>query len=91
MESMFYNCSSLENINLTNFSTKSVLRMDYMFFSCSKLKYLNLENFNTLKCISFNNIFGNCEGLELYLNPEITRNLLDNIPDNIIINNITSK
>ena len=38
---MFYGCSSLKDINLSNFNTNKVTNMDYMFGDCP---YLNKNN-----------------------------------------------
>ena len=46
MSCMFYNCSSLEELNLSNFNTNNVSNMSYMFWRCKSLKELNLSNFN---------------------------------------------
>ena len=46
---MFRECSSLTNIDLTNFNTNNVTDMNDMFYGCSSLKELNLNNFNTIK------------------------------------------
>jgi len=37
MSCMFSNCSSLININLSNFNTQKVMNMNYMFLGCSSL------------------------------------------------------
>ena len=34
---MFYKCSSLTNLNLSNFNTQNVTNMDFMFDGCSSL------------------------------------------------------
>ena len=49
MSYMFYECSSLKELNLSNFNTNNVTNMCHMFFGCSILKELNLSNFNTNK------------------------------------------
>ena len=46
---MFYNCSSLISLNLSNFNTSSVTEMSYMFAHCYKLKYINMKNFEEIK------------------------------------------
>ena len=46
---MFYNCSSLKELNPSNFNTNNVIKMNWMFEGCSSLKKLNLSNFNTNK------------------------------------------
>ena len=43
---MFYGCSSLKTLNLSNFNTYNVTNMIYMFAKCSSLTELNLSNFN---------------------------------------------
>jgi surface protein len=44
---MFYYCSSLTSLNLSNFNTDNVKDMSFMFSNCSSLIELNLSNFNT--------------------------------------------
>ena len=44
---MFASCSSLKELNLSNFNTNNVTNMNSMFYYCSSLKELNLSNFNT--------------------------------------------
>ena len=44
---MFSGCSSLRELNLSNFTTENVRSMSYMFSRCSSLKELNLSNFKT--------------------------------------------
>ena len=39
---MFYGCSSLTNINLSNFNTNNVTNMSWMFDECSSLKKENI-------------------------------------------------
>ena len=41
MSYMFYNCSSLDSLNLSNFNTPNVTDMSYMFYNCSSLDSLN--------------------------------------------------
>ena len=44
---MFYKCSSLTNIDLSNFNTDNVKDMSCMFYKCSSLTNINLSYFNT--------------------------------------------
>ena len=42
---MFYGCSALKELNLSNFNTNNVTNMEYMFSDCSSLKELDISNF----------------------------------------------
>ena len=44
---MFYNCSKLTSLDLSNLNTKNVTNMSGMFSTCSSLTSLDLSNFNT--------------------------------------------
>ena len=54
---MFYDCSSLTSLNLSNFNTNNVTNMDSMFYNCSSLTSLILTNFNTINVINMSNMF----------------------------------
>ena len=60
MGSMFYGCSSLRELNLSNFNTNNVTYMRYMFYGCSSLKELNLSNFNTNNVTNMSYMFSGC-------------------------------
>ncbi len=47
MRYMFFNCSSLSSLDLSNFNTVSVTDMNEMFSGCSSLTSLDLSSFNT--------------------------------------------
>ena len=57
MSYMFYECSSLTSLNLSNFNTNNVNDMSYMFSFCSSLISFNLSNFNTNNVNYMNSIF----------------------------------
>ena len=67
MSSMFYNCSSLISLNLSNFNTSLVNNMSSMFYNCSLLSYLDLSSFNTSRVSNMYSMFGKCKILK-YLN-----------------------
>ena len=54
MSFMFNRCSSLKELNLSNFITNNVTNMSFIFNGCSSLKELNLTNFNTNKVTDMN-------------------------------------
>ena len=63
MQDIFNNCSSLTSLDVSNFNTSQVTRMDNMFKNCSKLISLDVSNFNTSKVANMNNMFTNCSSL----------------------------
>ena len=60
---MFYTCSSLTSLDLSNFNTSKVTDMQYMFYGCSSLTSLNLSNFNTSNVTKMGCMFQDCSGL----------------------------
>ena len=44
---MFNGCSSLKELNISNFNTDNVTNMSCMFNGCSSLEELHISNFNT--------------------------------------------
>ena len=57
---MFSGCSSLEELNLSNFNTNNVTNMVDMFCGCSSLKELNLTKFNNNNVINIRSMFYGC-------------------------------
>ena len=47
MDELFYNCISLQSLDLSNFITSNVTNMNKMFYNCNSLIKLNLSNFIT--------------------------------------------
>ena len=63
MDYMFYGCSALKSLDLTNFNTAKVTNMGNMFNGCSALKSLDLTNFNTANVTNMSNMFKGCSAL----------------------------
>ena len=63
MSSMFFMCSSLTSLDVSNFNTARVTDMNSMFHRCSLLTSLNVNSFNTAKVFNMSNMFGGCIGL----------------------------
>ena len=70
MSYMFYYCSSLTSLNLSNFNTNNVTNMSYMFYNCSSLTFLNLSNFNTNNVNNMSYMFYDCSSLNSSLNTQ---------------------
>ena len=49
---MFWNCTSLKDINVINFNTQNVWDMSFMFYRCQNVERLDLSNFNTSNVIN---------------------------------------
>ncbi len=63
MSYMFYECSLLNSLDLSNFNTKNVIYMNNMFSHCSKLISLNLPKFKSNKVINMSYMFCDCSSL----------------------------
>ena len=78
VESMFYECSSLISLDLSNFNISNVENMDCMFSGCSSLTNLNLSNFNTSNVKYMGAMFYECSSLiSLDLSNFNTSNVVD--------------
>ena len=63
MEDIFYECSKLQSINLSNLDLSKITRMNNMFFGCSSLRSVTFpENLPNLKLID--RMFHSCTGLK---------------------------
>ena len=61
--SMFYQCSDITEIDLSNFDTSKVINMCDMFRGCSSLSSLNLSNLDTSKVTDMAGMFRECPSL----------------------------
>ena len=63
MNGMFWGCSSLTSLDLSNFNTEKVNDMYGMFSDCKSLTNLDLSNFNTKNVKDMRGMFQNCKAL----------------------------
>ena len=63
MDSMFFGCSNLTELDLSGFNTDKVTGMRCMFISCSSLKELDLTGFNTDNVTNMSSMFYGCQSL----------------------------
>ena len=63
MEYMFCSCSSLTNLDLSNFDTSKATNMGNLFQSCWNLKKIDLSNFDTSKVTDMSWMFYDCVSL----------------------------
>ena len=59
-ENMFWGCTNITEINLSNFITTQVISMSYMFYSCTSLVKLELTNIDTSNVIYMAYMFARC-------------------------------
>ena len=64
MSKMFYNCKSLQNLNLSSFNTSNVTNMSGMFGCCENLQNLDLNSFDTSDTTDMNGMFWYCKSLD---------------------------
>ena len=68
MKSMFFQCHSLKELDVSSFDTSNVTDMGSMFFQCGSLEKLDLSSFNTEKVTSFTSggygMFTSCSKLK---------------------------
>ena len=62
-EYMFFECTDITEIDLSNFDTSKVNLINDMFHGCSSLTSLNFSNFNTPIVTRMNGMFHNCLSL----------------------------
>ena len=78
MNYMFYECSSLRELDLSHFDTSNVGDMRYMFYGCTNMTSFNLKNFNTSKVFEMGGMFRDCTNLsELDISSFDTQNVTD--------------
>ena len=82
MTYMFYNCSQLTQLDLSNWDTSSVTNMSYMFRDCSQLTQLDVSNWDTSNVTSVSNMFNNCPNLRKIkiLNQQTLSKLIEQLP-----------
>ncbi len=63
MSYMFYGCSKLTSLDVTNFNTANVTNMSNMFSSCESLTSLDVTHFNTANVTNMSSMFSVCSAL----------------------------
>jgi len=57
------------SMDLSNFVSSKVVKMNSMFYGCNSILSIDLRNFNTTKVTDMSNLFYNCSNLQiLYMN-----------------------
>ena len=63
MNILFYNCTSLETVDVSNFNTENVIDMTGIFFNCHNLRSVDLSSFNTKNVQNMRVMFFHCYSL----------------------------
>lgn len=87
---MFYNCSSLEELDLSTLNLRKLKDLSYMFSGMSSLKNLNIKNVTFKKDSKTNHMLENVPSdIEVLVknitSKEIVENVFKGNPDNIVI------
>lgn len=64
MSYMFYGCSKLQSVDVSNFDTSRVTNMASMFACCEQLKVLDVSSFKTGKVTDLSLMFYQCKSVE---------------------------
>ena len=75
---IFYKCSNLIELDLSNFNSNNVSNMCGMFEKCRNLKKINLSKLNTINVTNMSWMFNECESLtNLNVNNFKTQNVIN--------------
>ena len=61
MSAMFYNCSSLREVDISCFDTSRTVNMGGMFYNCASLTSLDVSGFDTARVTNMQAMFQGCE------------------------------
>lgn len=64
MNYLFYDCSSIESLDLSGWNTENVTSMLSMFLCCSNLTTLNISSWNTTSVTDMSCMFDSCSSME---------------------------
>ena len=70
MWNMFFDCKRLSKLDLSNFNTSKVQRMDEMFSGCSSIEELDLSSFSFSSVEEIKEMFMDCTSLENIVFPK---------------------
>ena len=65
MDSMFYNCSQLTQLDASNWDSSNVTDTSYMFYNCKLLTSVDLSNFDMTNVTDTNYMFTGCNSLRI--------------------------
>jgi len=83
---MFYDCSWLTSLNLSNFETSEIIYMNNMFKDCYNLEYINIKNFIENSSLYLYDIFNNDpDNVIVWLNNN-SKGILDQIKNKNSLN-----
>jgi surface protein len=86
MEKMFFSCSALEKIDLSNIDISNIEDTYYMFNNCWSLKEINLSNWNAEKLKNTSGMFLGCESLTSLIGLNTWTNFKPNLLDDMFYN-----
>ena len=63
MNLMFFNCTSLTYVDVSNWDTTNINNLASMFYGCGNLNNIDVSNWNTSKVTNMNHMFYSCSSL----------------------------
>ena len=63
MSNMFYNCSSLSELDVSHFNTSETINMSSMFNNCAGLTEINISDWDINNVTNMSSMFANCRSL----------------------------
>ena len=85
---MFYGCTNLKYIDMSQFLTIKLEYMDRMFYNCQNVQFLNINNFHALNLKSAQDVFyGVISPINLTYHKEYINSILQVKIDNLTILN----
>ena len=67
IEYIFFGCSSVKELNLSNFSNIKITNTKSIISGCSSLQKINLSNFHNIEIINFKETFSECTSLKEFV------------------------
>ena len=64
MNKMFYQCNSLQSLDLSNWNVSNLTDMSFMFYECESLQSLDLSNWDVSNVANMSYMFKRCESLQ---------------------------
>lgn len=90
MNQLFFNCASLQTLDVSNFNTSNVTIMSSMFRNCPSLQTLDISNFDMSNVTNMNYMFRNSTSLTTVIMNNTSQTTFDMIKNQLVSDNLTA-